>query len=198
MKIVKTEVKKDSDGAIPDFFSLFNELPAIDPFEDQKESIAIDLGALISYHGFTRAKFIEKSGWKQSRLSNVLSGRCNLTIKTVHEVAEILGYRFDLIYRKKGQKRAAQIWERDDVNVKYFTPRIELRMQSSFDVLRDCERGVGASVYFSMISSNTGGGELNRYLTPELEDNTLQSFNVIPMAMTNTINSVSRNKKAGK
>jgi hypothetical protein len=42
----------------------------------------------------------------------VLSGNGNLTLETVHAVAGALGCAFDLVFRKVGESRRLQPWER--------------------------------------------------------------------------------------
>lgn len=187
----------DGNNAVPDFFSLFKDLPEIDPFDEQKESVAVDLAALISYYGFTRSKFIEKSGWKQSRLSNVLSGRCNLTIKTISEVADVLGCKFDVIYRSKDQKKARQVWDplEKKLEAPHILPHFSLRIQSPAEVYRDLHSGKAAKVYVSLPDTEADNCKLNRYFVPELEDGRSNGNRIISMDLKNTIPTQVINKK---
>jgi transcriptional regulator with XRE-family HTH domain len=80
-------------------------------FELKKSEIGSEMASLLAFHEITRAKIANKLGWPESRLSKVLSGKENLTIKTIFEFCDAFGVEFDVIFRKLGGQRAPQLWE---------------------------------------------------------------------------------------
>ena len=82
-----------------DFHSLFDDLEALEPFDVKKEEVAAQLAALLSHKKTTRSSFSRLSGWKRSRVTNVLNGNGNPTFKTLWEFAKHLGYEADLNFR---------------------------------------------------------------------------------------------------
>ena len=82
----------------------------LEPFDIKKEELAAQLAALLSYTNETRSEFASISGWKKSRVSNVLNGRGNPTFKTLWEFARYLGYEADLIFRLPNKAPAKQPW----------------------------------------------------------------------------------------
>ena len=61
--------------------------------------------------GKTQAQLARELNWKPSRVSRVFSGKGNLTLRTLHKITSALGFEFDIILRKKQQRRAPQPWE---------------------------------------------------------------------------------------
>lgn len=80
-------------------------------FDIQAQSVAVDLVRAISKFGLTQSQIAERLGWKPSRVSRVLHGSSNVTLRTLHDFAIALGLEFDVIYRHAGQRRAPQPWE---------------------------------------------------------------------------------------
>ncbi|MCD9047144.1 helix-turn-helix domain-containing protein [Luteimonas sp. MHLX1A] len=80
-------------------------------FEIKAQEIATDLARALHEAGMTRTQLAEKLDWKPSRISKVLGGGANLTLKTLHELCEAIGLEFDVILRGSRQARAAQPWE---------------------------------------------------------------------------------------
>lgn len=93
------EVSNHHDDLDLDFDDLFNFLE-LDPVDVIKEKVAADLATLISFSGVKRKDLAKKLGWKESHLSKTLSGRENLTIKSISRVALALDYDFDVVFHK--------------------------------------------------------------------------------------------------
>lgn len=81
------------------------------PGELAKVSVAADLAILVAQSGISRSELAKKLGWSRARVSQVLSGQGNLTIETIHAVAQAAGFAFDVAFRKPGAVRARQPWE---------------------------------------------------------------------------------------
>lgn len=80
-------------------------------FEIKVQNISTDLVRAICELGYSQADIAQKLGWSASRVSRVLHGGSNLTLRTLHEFASALGLDFDIIYRKSGESRPPQPWE---------------------------------------------------------------------------------------
>ncbi len=80
-------------------------------FEIKAQEVATDLAHALHESGMTRTQLGEKLDWKPSRISKVLGGGTNLTLKTLHHLCEAIGLEFDVILRRPRQARAAQPWE---------------------------------------------------------------------------------------
>ena len=85
------------------------------PGELAKVSVAADLAILVAQSGISRSALAEKLGWSRARVSQVLSGQGNLTIETIHAVAQAAGFAFDVAFRKPGAVRARQPWEQPEL-----------------------------------------------------------------------------------
>jgi len=81
-------------------------------FEIKAQTVAVDLARAMVEIGLTQAQVAEKLGWKPSRVSRVVHGAPNITLRTLHDFAMALGLEFDVIYRRTGQRRGPQPWER--------------------------------------------------------------------------------------
>ncbi len=80
-------------------------------FDIKAQEVATDLARALHESGMSRAELCEKLGWQPSRVSKVLGGGANLTLKTLQQLSGALGLEFDVILRGPGQARAAQPWE---------------------------------------------------------------------------------------
>lgn len=90
----------------------FADLPPMDPLDSKKEELATHLTALMLHCGQTRTSMADRLDWKKSRITEVLSGRGNPTLKTVYEFASALGYDFDWVFRDAhSARKAQQPWE---------------------------------------------------------------------------------------
>lgn len=103
-----TEITNSFDD-IGDFD--FFDFSDVDPVEVKKSAIANDLCALIAHENLSRAKLAKKLNWKPSRLSRVLSGKQNLTVRTITEIAVALEYDFKVYFHKAQEVLYVQPWE---------------------------------------------------------------------------------------
>ena len=108
------KVKKTSaTQAEIDMATLWQESMADDDFrfEIRAQSVAVDLVRAISELGLTQSQVAKKLGWKPSRVSHVLHGASNVTLRTLHDFVTALGLEFDVIYRRADERRVPQRWE---------------------------------------------------------------------------------------
>lgn len=80
-------------------------------FEIKAQSVAVDLARATSELGFTQAQLAERLSWSPSRVSKVLHGSTNVTLRTIHEFTAALELEFDIIYRSMNTTRAPQFWD---------------------------------------------------------------------------------------
>jgi len=73
-------------------------------FEAKAQSIAIALASAVHETGMTRAQLAEKLGWKPSRVTKILTGSENLTLRTIHQVCAAIGLEFDMVLRQPGER----------------------------------------------------------------------------------------------
>jgi transcriptional regulator with XRE-family HTH domain len=85
---------------------------------------------LLEHTNTTRREIADRLGWKPSRVTKVLSGEDNRTLRSVVRFVTALGYDFDVVLRRAGDKRAGQMWERPQLSV-------VLRATESFRRRRD-------------------------------------------------------------
>jgi len=98
----------DEDIGDFDFFDFSD----VDPIEVKKASVAANLSALIAYSHITQSQLAKKLNWKASRLSKVLSGQQNLTLKTISDISFALEYDFELCFHKPSETLTVQPWEK--------------------------------------------------------------------------------------
>ena len=75
------------------------------------QDTAVTLARAVAESGLSQADLAKALDWKPSRVSRVLHGDSNLTLRTIMEVAEACDLNFDVILRRPGEPRAAQPWE---------------------------------------------------------------------------------------
>ncbi len=75
--------------------------------------VAADLVLLLHHAGQSRAQLSRSMGVSRARVTQVLSGRENLTVQTVAVVCSALGYTFDTVFRKAAEDAPMQPWERE-------------------------------------------------------------------------------------
>lgn len=138
---------------------MFADLPPLDPFEIKKEEVAALLAALMIHSGANRATLVERLDWEKSRLSHVLSGKANPTIKTIYEFARSLGFDFDLVFRCDDGHRPPQPWEAGSAT--YFTattpilsPVIGFVVQTPEQIAEDVTNGKAKRFYISEVHQN--------------------------------------------
>lgn len=111
MKVKDKLALQGIDGEKLSLRELFSHVQKeIDQFDEKKEQVANDLAALLAFSEVSRTELAEALSWKKSRISKVLSGNENLTLKTISEIVEKIDYDFDIIFRKKVNAPALQPW----------------------------------------------------------------------------------------
>ena len=141
------------------FGGLLDEVEASDPFEVKKDQLAVQMAALMSFAGKTRSEMGELLGWKRSRVTSVLSGRCNLTAKTVHDFSSRLGYDFDVIFKLAHEASARQPWAKaaTTVLIELKPPKDSfsrvLHVQTAPEVAADIAAGAEKSYYISLLGT---------------------------------------------
>ena len=90
---------------------MFGDLMPPSALEIKKMEVATHLAALMSYKGKTRAGLATEMGWNKSRITRVLSGKENLTIKTIWEFSSYLGVDFSVAFRESTQPKPKQPWQ---------------------------------------------------------------------------------------
>ena len=73
-------------------------------FEAKAQDVAIVLASAVQEAGLSSAALAEQLNWKRSRVSKVLTGSSNLTLKTIFQVCRAIGLEFDVILRKAHQQ----------------------------------------------------------------------------------------------
>src|SRR5580698_7613690 len=68
-------------------------------FEMKAQEIAVNLTSLLLHAGMTKADLARRLDWTPGRVSKVLGGEENLTLRTLHAVYGALGYTFDVVPR---------------------------------------------------------------------------------------------------
>jgi plasmid maintenance system antidote protein VapI len=116
----------DNEEDICDFSKL-------DAFEIKKEIIADHIKSLAHHIGKTHSELCQELGWKKSRFSKVISGKANLTLKTIFEISVATGYDFDLVFNNKNKKACSQPWNKFDSEVEVFFE--ELPKHSSLPIV---------------------------------------------------------------
>lgn len=142
---------ENGDG---EFCDMFADLPAQDPYDIKKDHIAAELTALMVHSKKTRSEMATGLGWPRSRVTSVLSGKANLTVKTVYEFCSMLGYDVDLIYRRHNLMPSLQPWQ-SEVEISSFKSvknalPISVRIQTAQEVARDISRGASQTFYLSL------------------------------------------------
>lgn len=137
-------------------FDAFSDIGPVDQFDLKKDHLGAQMGALMAFSGKNRSELMEILGWKKSRVSNVLSGKCNLTIKTVWEFASSLGFDFDVVFHASGDSPQIQPWQiaQREVTWASYLPAIEI--QTAHQVARDLLGGSYKNFYLSLKASDSG------------------------------------------
>lgn len=136
--------------------SMFGDIYDVDMSAMQMESIASDLVFLLKHSGLSRSELASRLGWNKSRVTRILSGDENLTIKTITSVAECLGYGFDVIFYNENYEQPKQPWHIDRINKSVSAEPVhtkspfEFKFQSSKDVFNDLMKGDDADAYISI------------------------------------------------
>lgn len=73
-------------------------------FEAKAQDVAIALASAVEKAGLSRGELAKKLDWKPSRVTKVLTGSSNLTLKTMFEVCRAIGLEFDVVLRKASER----------------------------------------------------------------------------------------------
>jgi len=73
-------------------------------FEAKAQDVAIALASAVEKAGLSRGELAKKLEWKPSRVTKVLTGSSNLTLKTMFEVCRAIGLEFDVVLRKASER----------------------------------------------------------------------------------------------
>lgn len=138
---------------------MFSDLPSLDPFDLKKEEVATQLAALMVHCNSNRSMLAERLDWKKSRLSQVLSGHGNPTVKTIFAFSRCLGFDFDLVFRGQDEIRPQQPWEEaraKTVRTVGSTSSAEYTVviQSPAEIFENVARGTANQFYISGIYRN--------------------------------------------
>lgn len=74
-------------------------------FELKAQEVAVGLASAFAQSGMTQKALADQLGWKTSRVSKVLHGASNLTLKTLFEVCEVLNIEFDIEFDRVGVRQ---------------------------------------------------------------------------------------------
>lgn len=77
------------------------------------EQVASHLIGLLRHHKISRSELAQKLGWPKARVTKVLSGDVNLTLKTITAITHKLGYDFDVVFHNKNYEKPKQPWQID-------------------------------------------------------------------------------------
>ncbi|MCP3722376.1 helix-turn-helix domain-containing protein [Paraburkholderia sp. CNPSo 3272] len=81
-------------------------------FELKAQEVAVNLASLMLHAGLSRAALARQLNWKPARLSKVLGGEENLTLRTLYLIYKALGYTFDVVPRAEDELAPMQPWQR--------------------------------------------------------------------------------------
>lgn len=111
--------------------NLLDGYSTLDATEIQMELVASDLTLLLRHSGLKRADLATKLGVRKSRVTRILSGDENLTIKSITSIAEALDYTFDVVFYNKNYPKPKQPWliERE----KTVKAKLEGKINSFYD-----------------------------------------------------------------
>ncbi|HEK1095272.1 TPA: helix-turn-helix transcriptional regulator [Proteus mirabilis] len=149
-----TEITSHMDDDL-DFFDFTD----IDPVSVKKNAIASQICTLMAYTQTSRSSLAKKLNWKPSRLTKVLSGEQNLTIKTITEISIALEYDFSVYFHLAYKAERVQPWEvlfkthltypklkNESDSLKYFTVKI----QTPDEIKNDFIKNKGCDYYVSI------------------------------------------------
>lgn len=94
-----------------DFSDILAVLAESDSLAKKKDDVGTDLASLVSFADVSRTGLAETLGYEKSRITRILSGMENLTLRSIHDVCKAVGYEFDVIFRKKIESKHLQPWQ---------------------------------------------------------------------------------------
>lgn len=111
MKVSEKLHQMGIDPNMADFSDILAALDAPDSLALKKDEIGTDLVSLVAFTDTSRSSLAAILDYKKSRVTRILSGMENLTIRTIHDVCKAIGYEFDITYRKKSEAKPLQPWQ---------------------------------------------------------------------------------------
>ncbi|MFY3861055.1 helix-turn-helix domain-containing protein [Achromobacter xylosoxidans] len=79
-------------------------------FDVRAERLCVDLIRALQHQDMTQSDLASVLNWTKSRVSNVLHGHTNLTLKTLHALVTAMNLDFDIVFRSKGEAACRQPW----------------------------------------------------------------------------------------
>lgn len=67
-------------------------------FELKAQAVAVELAEAFAKTGMSQQELADRLGWKKSRVSKVLHGASNLTLKTLFQICESMGGDFKVVF----------------------------------------------------------------------------------------------------
>ncbi|MDN5638164.1 MAG: helix-turn-helix domain-containing protein [Staphylococcus equorum] len=142
------------------------------------EQVASHLVGLLRHQNISRSELAKDLGWSKSRVTKVLSGDENLTIKTMTMITQKLGYDFDIIFHNKNYEKPKQPWQIDREKItthqiaaqpSQSRPEIFLELQTGEQVVNAVLAGREKEYYVSITSPPNFISERAIQITPELK-----------------------------
>ncbi len=127
------------------------------------EQVASHLVGLLRHSNTSRTELATQLGWKKSRITKVLSGDENLTLKTISAITQQLGYDFDIVFHNKNYVKPKQPWQIDralslsgllTINKDTYTPNVALELQTGDQVVEAVLAGKEKDFYVSVNQSS--------------------------------------------
>jgi plasmid maintenance system antidote protein VapI len=144
---------------------MFSDLEPISAFDVKKDYVATQLAALMSFCGKNRSEIALGLGWKKSRVTKVLSGKENLTLKSVLEFSSYLGFDFDVVFHGTNEQRPKQPWQIEqrkvnsvttastqlvDEYLQWIPSSLVINIQQAHEVANDLLTGNHRNIYISI------------------------------------------------
>ncbi|MCL5041547.1 MAG: helix-turn-helix domain-containing protein [Gammaproteobacteria bacterium] len=73
-------------------------------FELKAQQVAVDLAEVFARTNLTQQELADRLGWKKSRVSKVLHGATNLTLKTLFQMSEAMDSDFQVVFGDKSHQ----------------------------------------------------------------------------------------------
>lgn len=70
-------------------------------FELKAQQVAVDLAEVFARTNLTQQELADRLGWKKSRVSKVLHGATNLTLRTLFQMSEAMDSDFQVVFGDK-------------------------------------------------------------------------------------------------
>lgn len=161
--------------------SLIGDEYDIDMSIIKMEQVASHLVGLLRHHKMSRSELAQNLGWSKGRVTKVLSGDVNLTIKTITTITQKLGYDFDVVFHNKNYEKPKQPWQLDrEKNAS--NPMLSHRNIDAPNVVFQLETGK------QVVEAVLAGKEKDLYLSVSQPDKFLQAtpISVVPHITLNT------------